>query len=150
LKEVAGRSSLALAQVPRPLRSTWEMKGRRMPRRKTPDPLAIKLGARIRAVRVEKKMSIVQLARAAGLSKGHLSSIEHGRAVFNMVTAAKIAKGLGLKLMELALFPEESLLEQLVEHMCGMSPEQLERVREKLFRKASSTKARPARGPGRG
>jgi transcriptional regulator with XRE-family HTH domain len=121
-----------------------------VPRRKNPDPLAMKLGARIRSVRVEKKMSLVQLAAASGLSKGHLSSIEHGRAVFNMVTASKIAKGLGLKLMELALFPEESLLEQLVEHMCGMSPEQLERVSEKIFRKAPSTKARPARGPGRG
>ena len=121
-----------------------------MPRRKNPDPFAIKLGARIRSVRVEKKMSIAQVARAAGLSKGHLSSIEHGRAVFNMVMAGKIAKGLGLKLMELALFPEESLLEQIVEHMCGMSPEQLERVREKIFRKAPSTKARAARGPGRG
>ena len=87
MNEVAGHSSLALALVPRPLRSTWEMKGLRMPRRKNPDPLAMKLGARIRSVRVEKKMSIVQLARAAGLSKGHLSSIEHGRAVFNMVTA---------------------------------------------------------------
>nr|WP_136925908.1 helix-turn-helix domain-containing protein [Polyangium aurulentum] len=121
-----------------------------MPRRKNPDPLAIKLGARIRAVRVEKKMSVVQLANAAGLSKGHLSSIEHGRAVFNVVTADKLAKGLGLKLMALVLFPEESPLEQIVEHICSMSPEQLEQVREKIFRKAPSTKTRRARGPGRG
>ena len=121
-----------------------------MPRRKNPDPLAMKLGARIRSVRVEKKMSIVQLAAASGLSKGHLSSIEHGRAVFNVVTADKLARGLGLKLMALVLFPEESTLEQLVEHMCGMSPEQLEQVREKIFRKPPSTKARAARGPGRG
>jgi transcriptional regulator with XRE-family HTH domain len=121
-----------------------------MPRRKNLDPLAIKLGARIRAVRVEKKMSVVQLATASGLSKGHLSSIEHGRAVFDMVIAGNIANGLGLNPMALMLFPEESPLEQIVEHMRGMSPEQLEQVREKISRKSPSTKARPARGPGRG
>ncbi|UQA61425.1 helix-turn-helix domain-containing protein [Polyangium aurulentum] len=79
-----------------------------MPRRATPDPLAIKLGARIRDLRLEKNMSLDQLSAASGVTKGHLSSVEHGRTVINVGTADKIARGLGMKLNTLFRFPSES------------------------------------------
>ena len=79
-----------------------------MPRRATPDPLAIKLGTRIRDLRLEKNMSLDQLAAASGVAKGHLSSVEHGRTVINVSTADKIARGLGMKLNTLVRFPDES------------------------------------------
>ncbi|MRG97815.1 hypothetical protein [Polyangium spumosum] len=41
-----------------------------MPRRSEPEPYALKLGARIRELRLERNMSLAALADAAQLSKG--------------------------------------------------------------------------------
>lgn len=65
-----------------------------MPTRKTPDEFAKRLGARIREKRLDKDISLDAMEAASGVSKGHLSSIEHGKAVMNVLTLCKIAKAL--------------------------------------------------------
>jgi predicted transcriptional regulator len=50
-------------------------------------------------LRLARNMSLADLANAAGLSKGHLSSVEHGLASITVETIAHIAKGLGLPAM---------------------------------------------------
>jgi transcriptional regulator with XRE-family HTH domain len=78
-----------------------------MPRRQTPHPLAARLGARIRALRKERGMSLVELAVASGISKGSLSGIERGLVLITIATLAKIARGLGLAAAHLMEFPDD-------------------------------------------
>lgn len=68
-----------------------------MPTRKTPDEFAKRLGARIRDKRLDQDISLDAMEGACGISKGHLSSIEHGKAVMNVLTLYKIARALGVQ-----------------------------------------------------
>lgn len=68
-----------------------------VPTRKTPDEFAKRLGARIREKRLDRDISLDAIEGACGISKGHLSSIEHGKAVMNVLTLCKIAKALGVQ-----------------------------------------------------
>jgi transcriptional regulator with XRE-family HTH domain len=67
-----------------------------MPTRRIADPLAQKIGARIRDLRMEKGKSLAALAEASDVSTGHLSCIERGYVVMNVATLGRIAKGLGV------------------------------------------------------
>ena len=51
-----------------------------MPRRSTPDPLALAIGQRIRQLREEAGLTQEKLAYEIGMSKGFLSDIEKGLA----------------------------------------------------------------------
>jgi len=88
-----------------------------MPRRQTPHPIGAKVGARIRALREEPGMSLVQLAKASGISKGNLSAIERGLALFTIATLARIARGLGTTSAHVLTFPEDSPLEALLDQV---------------------------------
>jgi transcriptional regulator with XRE-family HTH domain len=68
-----------------------------VPTRKTPDEFAQRLGARIREKRLGRDISLDAMEGASGISKGHLSSIEHGKAMMNVLTLCKIAKALGVQ-----------------------------------------------------
>jgi transcriptional regulator with XRE-family HTH domain len=96
-----------------------------MPRRKTPEPLALRLGERIKALRTEKAVTLTQLAERSGISKGSLSSIERGLAMITLSTASKIARGLGIQLMFLVTFPEDGPIEALVDALREVSAEEL-------------------------
>jgi transcriptional regulator with XRE-family HTH domain/signal transduction histidine kinase len=67
-----------------------------MPRRSTPDPYTLQVGARIREMRQERGLSLAELADASALSKGHLSSVEHGLAAITIHTITRLAEGLGV------------------------------------------------------
>lgn len=67
-----------------------------MPNRRIADPFAQKMGARIRDLRLEQEKSLDAMEKACGISKGHLSSIERGYVLMNVVTLGRIAKGLGV------------------------------------------------------
>ena len=71
-----------------------------MPRRKTTHPLLTTLGARIRDLRLDRKMSLADLAETSGVGKGALSSIENGRVNVTIETCVKIAVGLGLRVQD--------------------------------------------------
>ena len=74
-----------------------------MPRRQTIHPLLRALGAHIRDVRLDRQMSLTDLADASGVTKGALSSIENGRVNMTIATCVKIAVGLGLRVKD--VFP---------------------------------------------
>lgn len=88
-----------------------------MPRRSTPDPIAAKIGARIRDLRIERGMSLAQLADASGLSKGHMSSVERGLVLITIGTVISAAKALNVSPFMLAMFPDEDPLAAVVEHV---------------------------------
>jgi transcriptional regulator with XRE-family HTH domain len=111
-----------------------------MPSRDEPDPLALQAGVRIRDLRLEKGMSIAQLAKASGISKGHLSSIEHGRAMLNAGTIMKLARGLGIEGFYILLCPESSPQAAQLERLRRMSPEELRRVEAAMVGAARAAK----------
>ncbi|MDI1476445.1 helix-turn-helix transcriptional regulator [Polyangium sp. y55x31] len=72
-----------------------------MPRRQTIHPLLTALGGHIRDLRLGRKMSLVDLANASGVSKGSLSSIENGLVNITIETCAKLAAGLGVRVEDM-------------------------------------------------
>ena len=99
-----------LASLPPLLRSTP------MPRRSTPDPLAKRIGARIRELRQEAGLTLEKLAYESEVgSKGFLSDVEKGLARPSVETLAAIAERLEVKLLDLVTFPSEGDRERLVD-----------------------------------
>jgi transcriptional regulator with XRE-family HTH domain len=87
-----------------------------MPRRNQADPVASKVGSRIRALRESQGLTQEKLAYEGGLkSKGHLSGIEKGLVVPTLQTLALLADRLGVELLDLFTSPEVSPREQLVD-----------------------------------
>ncbi len=86
-----------------------------MPRRTTTSPFMLSFGARMRSLRQELGLSLDQLARKTGISKGHLSSIECGFAAITTETIERIAKGLELSPFLLLAFPDEDKLAAIVD-----------------------------------
>jgi len=82
-----------------------------MPRRKKSTAILVAFGENMRALRVAKGMSLLDLGRVSGLAKGHLSSIEHGRTSATVDTCVRIAAGLGVAVAE--MFPKEIALPEL-------------------------------------
>ncbi len=67
-----------------------------MPRRKTPEPFAVEVGARLRARRNALGLSLAKLAKRLGIPKsaGWLSSVEQGRVMLTIESLAKLARAL--------------------------------------------------------
>jgi transcriptional regulator with XRE-family HTH domain len=95
-----------------------------MPRRKTPNPMAAKVGARIRALREERGLSLSKLGAASGVSKGSLSGIERGLVLITIATLTNIAHGLGLRPVELLACPEDGPLEAFLDQVRRMSEDE--------------------------
>lgn len=88
-----------------------------MPRRPSADPVAAKVGARIRDLRVEKGLSLAALADASGLSKGHMSSAERGLVLITVGTVVAAARALDMPPFLLMMFPEEEPFAAVLEHV---------------------------------
>lgn len=87
-----------------------------MPRREKRDPLAEKIGHRIRHLRQTANITQEKLAYEAGLkSKGHLSGIEHGLVLPTLPTLLLLASRLEVDLLDLLTFPDDSERQQLVD-----------------------------------
>lgn len=71
-----------------------------MPTRTIADPFARQIGIRLRDLRLEQGKSLAAMEIASGVSKGHLSNIEHGQVLLNIMTLRNIAQGLGMSLVE--------------------------------------------------
>jgi transcriptional regulator with XRE-family HTH domain len=88
-----------------------------MPRRPNPEPVAAKVGTRIRDLRQERGMSLAALADASGLSKGHMSSVERGLVLITVGTVVSAARALAVPPFVLLMFPEEEPLAAVIEHV---------------------------------
>jgi transcriptional regulator with XRE-family HTH domain len=93
-----------------------------MPRREEADPLAAKIGRRIRALRERLGLTQEKLAYEGGLkSKGHLSGIEKGLVSPTVQTLGLLAERLEVDLLDLVTFPDESPRQSLVDLTRDMS-----------------------------
>ena len=61
----------------------------------------MKLGARLRALRLQRKMSVETLARSSRLSKGFISQVENGRSTPSLASLERITVALGAPLSAL-------------------------------------------------
>ena len=108
-----------------------------MPRRTTPDPLALRVGQRIRALREEQSLTIEKLAfeTEAG-SKGHLSSLERGLVMPTVKTLKVIADRLEVMVADLVTDPRDGDRAKLLELSRGLPSG----VLKKLVRELSAAK----------
>lgn len=122
-----------------------------MPRRSEPDPQTAKIGARLRELRLERNMSLGDLADAAEVSKGHLSSIEHGLAAITIQTISRLAKGLGLPPFYLLASPGDDDRDQVAELVRKLPAHEIVKLRRELVKsakEAAKTAAKAARAQG--
>jgi len=112
-----------------------------MPRRTEPSPFSAKVGVRIRALRTGRNMSLSDLSDASAISKGHLSSIEHGLAAITIETVNRIATGLGMPPMYLLTFPEDDLTCRIVEQVRDQQPAELRKLKKELDARYPAAKA---------
>jgi len=100
-----------------------------MPRRRSPDPLALRIGQRIRELRTQAGLSLEKLAYESELgSKGHLSDLERGLTRPTIATLQAIASRLGVALLDLVTFPEEDDRQRLVEALRTLPDREIERL----------------------
>jgi len=107
-----------------------------MPRRIEPDPSAMKVGERLRELRLERNMSLAELADAAELSKGHLSSVEHGLAAITVQTISRLARGLGVQAHHLLTFPPDDERDQIAELVRKLPASEVTKLRRELTKLA--------------
>jgi transcriptional regulator with XRE-family HTH domain len=81
-------------------------------------------------------MSLAQLADAANLSMGHLSSVENGRAGITIGTIAAVARGFGVPAMYVVTFPEEDPRAEAAELIRKLPKEQLKPFYRELKKSA--------------
>lgn len=100
-----------------------------MPRRLEADPIAAKIGRRIRELRRSYGLTQEKLAYEGGLkSKGHLSGIEKGLVRPTLQTLAILAERLEVDLLDLITFPEDSPRQRLVDLTRRMTPGTVRRL----------------------
>ena len=110
-----------------------------MPRRTEPDPNTAKIGARLRELRLERNMSLADLADTALVSKGHLSSIEHGLAAITIQTISRLATGLNVPAMYLLVSPTDSDVDQVAELLRKLPQPELVKLRRELAKSAKES-----------
>ena len=103
-----------------------------MPRRTDPEPYAAKIGERLRTLRLERNMSLADLADASEISKGHLSSVEHGLASITIQTISRIAKGLGLSPLYIVADPTANEHDQVAELVRKLPIAEVVKLRREL------------------
>jgi transcriptional regulator with XRE-family HTH domain len=106
-----------------------------MPRRSVPEPFAQQVGARIRELRYERNMSLAQLADASALSKGHLSSIEHGLAAITVQTISRLAVGFDVPPLYLLTFAGEDERAHVAELLRSLTLKDVRKLRRDLQEK---------------
>lgn len=103
-----------------------------MPRRTTPDPYAQQVGARIRELRHERNLSLAALAEASELSKGHLSSVEHGLAAITIGTIQRLAQGFELPPLYILAFAAEDEYAKIAELLRALPMAEVKKVRRQI------------------
>ncbi len=111
-----------------------------MPRRTVPDPFASQVGTRIRELRAERGLSLAELADASELSKGHLSSVEHGLAAITIQTISRLAKGLEVPALYLLTFKADDERAHAAELVRHLSKDEVRKLRRQLQQQVGGKK----------
>ena len=77
-------------------------------------------------------MSLAALADASELSKGHLSSVEHGLAAITIGTIARLAEGFGVPPMYLLTFAKEDERAHTAELLRHLPQTEVKKLRRQI------------------
>lgn len=100
-----------------------------MPRRKQATKFTLAMGQRLRALRMEKRLTLADVAASL---KGHMSNVERGRVNVTVQTLQKIAAHLGLELPYLVTLPSESKRQALIERTRFMADSEIDELLTRL------------------
>jgi transcriptional regulator with XRE-family HTH domain len=101
--------------------------------RTTPDPLAKRVGARIRELRLEADFTFDAFVEETGLGRGYVSELERGTVVPTIGTLAKVAKALQLSLADLVAVGD-TRRERLFVETKGLTDAQVEAILREVRR----------------
>ncbi len=118
-----------------------------MPRRTEPEPFAAKVGARVRELRLERHMSLAEVATAGDLSKGHLSSIEHGLAAMTIQTIDRLGKALELPASCMLAFAADDERAHVAELVRKLPEAEVKKLRRELTKTAQMAARTPSGRP---
>ncbi len=118
-----------------------------MPSRRCPDPFAAQIGERIRQLRQEKNMSLPELSRLSGISRGHLSDIERGRVVMTIGTLGSVAGALRLPPFAVCLVPKEDPDVVVIGHLLAAAGGDSKKVAEEIRALMPQLEEQRARAP---
>jgi transcriptional regulator with XRE-family HTH domain len=93
-------------------------------------------------------MTTAGLAAASGLSKGHLSNMEHGRVLMTVGTIHALAGALGLPPFLLIMFPDDEPFAALIERVRVQQGGDPERAAQVIWQ-AVFGRGGPKRPPGK-
>jgi transcriptional regulator with XRE-family HTH domain len=100
-----------------------------MPPRRHIDPFVVRFGQRFHELRKEHGYTLDDLTQGAQLGgKGYLSQFERGMALPTLVTLDRIARFMGLDLVDLVNFTERGVRNQVIEMTRGLTEPQLKQV----------------------
>ena len=94
-----------------------------------PDPLAARVGERIRRLRKEAEFTFDAFVEESGLGRGYLSELERGLVVPTIGTLARVAKALELTVADLVVGDSER--ERLFEELRDAPNNVLRELRER-------------------
>ncbi|MBK9266651.1 MAG: helix-turn-helix domain-containing protein [Polyangiaceae bacterium] len=97
-------------------------------KRRAPEPVTVvvesrqdevlrKLGARMRDLRLERKMSLARLQQQGGLTPSQMSSVERGRVQVTLGTVSAVANALGMPTFMVLLLPDEDPMSAVLEEI---------------------------------
>jgi transcriptional regulator with XRE-family HTH domain len=102
-----------------------------MSRLTTHDPMAVKLGIRVRTLRMERGMTMEELAEASGVSLGQLANIENGQSSLGVRTLGQLAQALNMPPVLFVIFPDDGGLDGLLEQLRKLPPDELNELLER-------------------
>lgn len=96
--------------------------------RDRPDPLAARIGKRIRQLRAETQFAFDAFVEETGLGRGYVSELERGLVVPGVGTLARVARALGVTLADLVAGDTER--ERLFDELRGRPASVIRAARE--------------------
>ena len=81
------------------------------------EEVARKVGARMRDLRLERKMSLAHMQKCGGLTPSQMSSVERGRVQVTLGTVVAVAKALEMPTFMVLLLPDEDSLSAVLEEI---------------------------------
>lgn len=81
------------------------------------EEVAHKVGARMRDLRLEQKMSLAQMQQCGGLTPSQMSSIERGYVQMTLGTVVSVATALRMPTFMVLLLPDEDPLSAVIEEI---------------------------------
>jgi transcriptional regulator with XRE-family HTH domain len=108
--------------------------------RERPDPLAARIGQRIRALRSESAFAFDAFVEETGLGRGYVSELERGLVVPGVGTLARVARALNVTIADLVSGDTDR--ERLFDELRGRPASVIRALRSEIARSKNSEDSR--------